>query len=933
VDAGETYSATSTEEKIATKKEGQELFSERNASDEKQFNPEGKTLDEQLEDILHTADSFDGRYLYIGRFTSDFIDMMKPYVDIKELPIAMNYRDAYLSMESKDNGKYKGDGINYHDLGKEGLKSAIESFGSPEQVLLSKKDGKIELVLEGVDKKGNKLLSIVALNTVTKNSKKYIEAHIVTSIYGKRSIERYINKAEQEGRLIYNKKEGLTQVNPQVQYEGIVNANSSKDSISQSPNSVNRKFSERDSSYMDAVTSGDMETAQKMVDEVARKAGYTIKAYHGTSRGDRVGNVFLPERATSGPMAFFTDNKDIADNYARNKADTSLTYDTEYDSYYTQFRVNRKGKNISIPELWNYLSFAERNRIKEKAKHVKFDDDYESIIVDSTAEHGNGAWDAYTLNMHKGNALEALVDTWLETGDLFNREADFIKVLEFVGISDVEYRNPDARYEKTYDTWLKIKKPFDTENVNQSFYNSLSEWIDNHDMSVYEKESSNADLWDKNNQSPESWLDKLSHDIENETTHAWTVIPDFVTDYLKQQGYDGIKDKGGKGGGVGHTVYIPFSSEQIKSAESVTYDDDGKVIPLSERFKPENNDIRYSDRDYSYEGLINKPDMKVTEVDDSVKHNRADIVVYALKNAASVGLTNQNGNAVVHVDDIDTDVIVPKRSLVHGLDRRMNTQAPVLMKIGEILKNSIRINELNPRSDDIKSSYVLVGVAQNQDGHLYIASFVVNKYSNEVTEIDVLYSANAKKESAALLPKITDKSATPTDSVISIAQLLDYVNRYFPDILSESVLRHYGYDSRPEGKIGESALYSDRDYDSVSNRSLLANALESVAQNDIERNKLKEYKGKIALIESEQAKLTEIRAKIKELSFAKGPRDTEQIKSLQFEANQAANRINTYDRQLLNLESTTALKGVLEREKQMAYKKAERQGKEALAAQ
>ena len=57
MDAGETYSATSTEEKIATKKEGQELFSERNASDEKQFNPEGKTLDEQLEDILHTADS------------------------------------------------------------------------------------------------------------------------------------------------------------------------------------------------------------------------------------------------------------------------------------------------------------------------------------------------------------------------------------------------------------------------------------------------------------------------------------------------------------------------------------------------------------------------------------------------------------------------------------------------------------------------------------------------------------------------------------------------------------------------------------------------------------------------------------------------------------------------------------------------------------
>jgi hypothetical protein len=140
-----------------------------------------------------------------------------------------------------------------------------------------------------------------------------------------------------------------------------------------------------------------------------------------------------------------------------------------------------------------------------------------------------------------------------------------------------------------------------------------------------------------------------------------------------------------------------------------------------------------------------------------------------------------------------------------------------------------------------------------------------------------------------------------------------------PDSMKDSVLY--------EGQV----MYSDRDPDSVSNRSLLANALESVAQNDIERNKLKEYKGKIALIEAEQAKLSELRGKIKDLSFAKGPRDTEAIRSLQFEANQAANRINTYDRQLLNLESTKALKGVLEREKQMAYKKAEQRGKEALA--
>ena len=79
---------------------------------------------------------------------------------------------------------------------------------------------------------------------------------------------------------------------------------------------------------------------------------------------------------------------------------------------------------------------------------------------------------------------------------------------------------------------------------------------------------------------------------------------------------------------------------------------------------------------------------------------------------------------------------------------------------------------------------------------LYVVSFVVNKYSNEVSEIDILYSANAKKEPAALLPKITDKTATPTDSTISIAQLLDSVNDYFPDILPERVLRKVTKNSR-----------------------------------------------------------------------------------------------------------------------------------------
>ncbi len=39
---------------------------------------------------------------------------------------------------------------------------------------------------------------------------------------------------------------------------------------------------------------------------------------------------------------------------------------------------------------------------------------------------------------------------------------------------------------------------------------------------------------------------------------------------------------------------ISLDNRAVKSAEPVTYDDNGNVIPLSERFNQEPGDIRYS---------------------------------------------------------------------------------------------------------------------------------------------------------------------------------------------------------------------------------------------------------------------------------------------------------------------------------------------------
>ncbi len=61
-----------------------------------------------------------------------------------------------------------------------------------------------------------------------------------------------------------------------------------QEGVRYSGNVVGSDTAQRDAEYMDAVNNGDMKTAQRMVDEAAEAAGYTIKAFHGTADSFRV---------------------------------------------------------------------------------------------------------------------------------------------------------------------------------------------------------------------------------------------------------------------------------------------------------------------------------------------------------------------------------------------------------------------------------------------------------------------------------------------------------------------------------------------------------------------------------------------------------------------------------------------------------------------
>ena len=68
---------------------------------------------------------------------------------------------------------------------------------------------------------------------------------------------------------------------------------------------------------------------------------------------------------------------------------------------------------------------------------------------------------------------------------------------------------------------------------------------------------------------------------------------DSIAEWAKENGYTSVVLKNIYDYGDLSDVMVFYDSSQLKSADPVTYDDNGNIIPLSERFNPENPDIRY----------------------------------------------------------------------------------------------------------------------------------------------------------------------------------------------------------------------------------------------------------------------------------------------------------------------------------------------------
>jgi hypothetical protein len=314
----------------------------------------------------------------------------------------------------------------------------------------------------------------------------------------------------------------------------------------------------------------------------AAEQGFEGPWYHGGLRMDRFteSGKINPRRATSGPMPYFTDNPEMASSYAMGKKpDTSLVDNGNVAEYFTVAPkdLGMSGRApLTVEQSWHFLPQEVRRDILGKMKRVGYQNKEMGegpFVLHPEGTNGSIAgddhWNHVLTREARNNPLTALRDVWHDSGALVDDPAQLSEIFRLAGypaqISEKTAPWTEAR--GVFPARLRMTNPLNTSNAEHLRDRVLPALEDAFKSDRSRKAEYGADMWDKNSRyTPREWVRQAKEDLaKGENSYVWTSIPDKVTAELRRLGYDGIVDTGGKMGGQGHTVAIPFGPEQVRS--------------------------------------------------------------------------------------------------------------------------------------------------------------------------------------------------------------------------------------------------------------------------------------------------------------------------------------------------------------------------------
>lgn len=300
-----------------------------------------------------------------------------------------------------------------------------------------------------------------------------------------------------------------------------------------------------DSTYLDAVNRGDMEEAQEMVDDMAKTFGYTIRGEHGTTHKFTIFNYDFANKENSfGVGHYFTSNyEDALDNYSSEEG----------------------------PDL--------KQRIQLLAERMEYDPEYEDMSDDERLQIA-------TQKLSGGDNIVISAALRMDNPVIFGEDVDgdFVETyFDYEENYDEEY----DEYEEPEGLLIDFIEALNAELSNSDYYgtDSVALWEISDGEGLYA------------NELREKVIGKIGEVTDRDGN--W-ISHNVFRNALVRMGFDGIIDNepslrfSNMGLARDTKHYIVFNSNQIKLTDAVTYDDNGNIIPLSERFNPRKEDIRYS---------------------------------------------------------------------------------------------------------------------------------------------------------------------------------------------------------------------------------------------------------------------------------------------------------------------------------------------------
>lgn len=316
-------------------------------------------------------------------------------------------------------------------------------------------------------------------------------------------------------------------------------------------------------------------------ERAAAMAKYVLPYSHGTQRLDRLlaKKSFDPKRATSGPMPYGTDALEVASNYAKGKADTSMMMgdDAGMSDYFTVAPKSlgmRGSSPITVEQSYYYLPSEKRKELLENYYRVGYENPEEA--TGRFVLHPSGSESSIAAKSHldyilqreaKGNPLSALRSLWGESGELYDNPEALADIYKTAGFPHEISQESAPWYTAPgifHGNVLSDNPLFtsDTEGLKKIIPELKEAFSKDRSKAI----AYGADAWDKRTITPKQWISDLEADVNaGKNSFAWTRIPDKVTTELKRLGYDAIVDEGGKMGGQGHNVVIPFEPHQVRS--------------------------------------------------------------------------------------------------------------------------------------------------------------------------------------------------------------------------------------------------------------------------------------------------------------------------------------------------------------------------------